>query len=165
MKPISLFLLAFLILFSSCEYNPGVSEAFTKYRFKDGVTTITIPGWVIGMAANFGDIDKNERDLLHSIDKVRVLVVEDHELNAKINLHKEFSTKINRNKDYEELLSVQDQNENITIFGKMNENVITEMVILVGGDDNAMIYVRGEIDTETLKEFKVSDKNRFLSFK
>jgi len=160
MKPISLFLLAFLILFSSCEYNP-----FTKYRFKDGVTTITIPGWVIGMAANFGDIDKNERDLLHSIDKVRVLVVEDHELNAKINLHKEFSTKINRNKDYEELLSVQDQNENITIFGKMNENVITEMVILVGGDDNAMIYVRGEIDTETLKEFKVSDKNRFLSFK
>lgn len=165
MKPISLFLLAFLILFSSCEYNPGVSEAFTKYRFKDGVTTITIPGWVIGMAANFGDIDKNERDLLHSIDKVRVLVVEDHELNAKINLHKEFSTKINRNKDYEELLSVQDQNENITIFGKMNENVITEMVILVGGDDNAMIYVRGEIDPETLKEFKVSDKNRFLSFK
>lgn len=165
MKPILLFLLAFLFLFSSCEYNPGVSEAFTKYRFKDGVTTITIPGWVIGMAANFGDIDKNERDLLHSIDKVRVLVVEDHELNAKINLHKEFSTKINRNKDYEELLSVQDQNENITIFGKMNENVITEMVILVGGDDNAMIYVRGEIDPETLKEFKVSDKNRFLSFK
>lgn len=165
MKPISLFLLAFLFLFSSCEYNPGVSEAFTKYRFKDGVTTITIPGWVIGMAANFGDIDKNERDLLHSIDKVRVLVVEDHDLNAKINLHKEFSTKINRDKNYEELLSVQDQNENITIFGKMNENVITEMVILVGGDDNAMIYVRGEIDPETLKEFKVSDKNRFLSFK
>jgi len=165
MKPISLFLLAFLFLFSSCEYNPGVSEAFTKYRFKDGVTTITIPGWVIGMAANFGDIDKNERDLLHSIDKVRVLVVEDHDLNAKINLHKEFSTKINRDKNYEELLSVQDQNENITIFGKMNENVITEMVILVGGDDNAMIYVRGEIDPEILKELKVSDKNRFLSFK
>jgi hypothetical protein len=165
MKPILLFLLAFLFLFSSCEYNPGVSEAFTKYRFKDGVTTITIPGWVIGMAANFGDLEKKERELLHSIDKVRVLVIEDHELNAKINLHKEFSTKINRNKDYEELLSVQDENENITIFGKMDENVITEMVLLVGGDDNAMIYLKGEIDPEILKEFKVSDKNRFLSFK
>jgi hypothetical protein len=153
-------------MLSSCEYNPGVSEAFTKYRFKDGITTITIPGWVIGIAANFGDIDKNERDLLHSIDKVRVLVVEDHELNAKINLHKEFSTKINRNNDYEELLSVQDENDNITIFGKMEENVITEMVILVGGDDNALIYVRGEIDPEILKdEIKISDKNRFLSFR
>lgn len=166
MKPILLILVAFLFMLSSCEYNPGVSEAFTKYRFKDGITTITIPGWVIGIAANFGDIDKNERDLLHSIDKVRVLVVEDHELNAKINLHKEFSTKINRNNDYEELLSVQDENDNITIFGKMEENVITEMVILVGGDDNALIYVRGEIDPEILKdEIKISDKNRFLSFR
>jgi hypothetical protein len=166
MKTISLFLLATLILFSSCEYNPGVSEAFTKYRFKDGVTTITIPGWVIGMAANFGDIDKNERELLHSIDKVRVLVIEDEDLNARVNLHKEFSTKINRNNDYEEFLSVRDDTDDITIFCKMDENVISEMVILVGGDDNAMIYVRGELDPELLKdEIKISDKDRFLSFK
>ena len=166
MKPILLFLLAFLLLFSSCEYNPGVSEAFTKYRFKDGVTTITIPGWVIGMAANFGDVNKNERELLQSIDKVRVLVIEDDDLNARVNLHKEFSTKINRNNDYEELLSVRDDNDNITIFGRMDKNIITEMVILVGGDDNAMIYVRGEIDPELLKnEIKISDKEKLLGFK
>jgi hypothetical protein len=40
------------------------------------------------------------------------------------------------------------------------------MVILVGGDDNAMIYVKGEIDPKLLKdEIKIADKNRFLSFK
>jgi len=102
MKTIYLRLFATLFLFSSCECEPGVSEAFMKYRFKDGVTTITVPGWVIGLAANFGDIDSEERELLHSIDKVRVLVVEDEELNSNINLNKEFSTKINRNNDYEE---------------------------------------------------------------
>ena len=166
MKTILLFLFATLFLFSSCEYNPAVSEAFTKYRFKDGVTTITIPGWVIGLAANFGDVEKNERELLHSIDKVRVLVVEDDDLNGKINLHKEFSTKINRNNDYEELMTVRDDNEDVTIYGKMDENVITEMVILVGGDDNAMIYVRGEIDPELLNDqIKIHDKDKFLSFK
>jgi hypothetical protein len=166
MKPILLFLLATLFFLSSCEYNPGVSEAFTKYRFKDGVTTITIPGWVIGLAANFGDVEKNERELLHCIDKVRVLVVEDEDLNGKINLNKEFSTKINRNNDYEELMTISDENENVTIFGKMDEAVITEMVILVGGDDNALIYVRGEIDPELLKdEIKIADKDRFLSFR
>ena len=155
-----------LFLFSSCEYNPGVSEAFTKYRFKDGVTTITIPGWVIGLAANFGDVEKNERELLHSIDKVRFLVVEDEDINGKINLHKEFSTKINRNNDYEELMTVRDDNEDVTIYGKMDENVITEMVILVGGDDNALIYVKGEIDPELLNDqIKIHDKDKFLSFK
>lgn len=166
MKTIYLILLVTLFLFSSCEYNPGVSEAFTKYRFKDGVTTITIPGWVIGLAANLGDIDSEERELLHSIDKVRVLVVEDEELNSAINLHREFSTKINRNKDYEELMSVVDDNESITIFGIMDEEVITEMVVLVGGDDNALIYVRGEIDPKMLKEnIQFSDKDKLLGMK
>ncbi|HSO88009.1 MAG TPA: DUF4252 domain-containing protein [Draconibacterium sp.] len=164
MKSILFFLLAAFFLLSSCEYNPGISEAFTKYRFKDGVTTITIPGWVIGIAANFGDLEKNERELLHSIDKVRVLVVEDDDLNAKINLHKEFSTKINKKNDYEELMTVRDDNEDITIYGKMDENVITEMIILVGGYDNAMIYVKGEIEPELINDqIKISDKDKFLS--
>lgn len=166
MKTNLLFLLATFFLLSSCEYNPGVSEAFTKYRFKEGVTTITVPGWVIGLAANFGDIDSEERELLQSIDKVRVLVVEDEEMNRDINLHREFSTRINRKNDYEELLSIRDDNEDVTIFGKMDKDVITEMVILVGGDDNALIYVKGEIDPKMLKEnIQLSDKDKLLSLK
>lgn len=166
MKTIFLLLLVTLFLFSSCEYNPGVSEAFMKYRFKDGVTTISIPGWVIGIAANFGDIESDERELLQSIDKVRVLVVEDEEMNSDINLHREFSTKINRNNEYEELMSVVDDEESITIFGKMDEEVITEMVILVGGDDNALVYVRGEIDPKMLKEnIQLSDTDKLLGMK
>ena len=166
MKPIVLFSLAIIFLLTSCEYNPGVSEAFTKYRFKEGVTTITVPGWVIGMASRFADIDDNERDLLNCIDKVRVLVVEDDDLNARINLHQEFSSKINKNNDYEELMTVNDDNENITIFGKMDENVISEMVILIGGDDNAMIYVKGEIDPKLINDkIRISDKDLLLGFK
>ena len=166
MKTILLFLFVTLFLLSSCEYNPGVSEAFTKYRFKDGVTTITIPGWVIGLAANFGDVEKNERELLHSIDKVRILVVENEDINGKINLHKEFNTKINSKNNYEELMTVRDDNEYVTVYGKIDEDVITEMVILVGGDDNALIYVRGEIDPELLNDqIKTYDKEKLLSFK
>ena len=166
MKTILLISIVILVIFSSCEYNPGVSEAFTKYRFKDGVTTITVPGWVIGLAANFGDLEDDEQELLQSIDKVRILVVEDEDLNGKINLNNEFSSKINRNGDYEELLTVHDENEDVTIFGKMDEDVITEMVVLVGGDDNALIYVRGELDPKMLKEnFQLSDKDKLLGMK
>ena len=60
-----------LFLLVSCSYEPGVSEAYNKYRFKDGVTTITVPGWVIHLAAGFADLEESERDLLESIDKVR----------------------------------------------------------------------------------------------
>ncbi len=164
MKKIYFIFIAALLVLTSCEYNPGVSEAFTKYRFKDGVTTITVPGWVIHLAASFADLDESERDLLESIDKVRVLTIENDELNARVNLHEEFESKINRKHDFERLMSTTGDDEDVTIFAKMDENVIHEMVILVGGDDNAMIYLKGRIDPELInKNIKTKDADKFFS--
>ncbi len=167
MKKIYFILIASVLLLSSCEYNPGVSEAFTKYRFRDGVTTITVPGWVIHLAASFGDLEENERDLLESIDKVRVLAIDNNDLNARVNLHDEFENKINHRKDFETLMTVKNDDEDVTIFAKMDDNVIHEMVVLVGGDDNALIYIRGEIDPELINKninFKNPEKLFSLNF-
>ena len=162
---ITFILISVLFLFTSCSYEPGVSEAFTKYRFKDGVTTITVPGWVISLAAGFADLEESEREILDCIDKVRVIAVEDNDLNARVDLHKEFYEKINKKGDYEELLVVREQNESVTIFGKMDENVIKKMVVLVGGDDNALVYIKGEIRPELLNDkIDLTDPDKFLSF-
>lgn len=56
------------------------------------MTTIKVPSWAISLAAGFGDLEESERELLESIDKVHVLAIEDNDLNAKNNLHKEFCT-------------------------------------------------------------------------
>ena len=165
MKRILIILAASAFLFTSCNTNPpGVSKAFSKYSHEDGVTSITVPGWLIGIAGKIGDLDKEERELLDCIDKVKVLAIENDELNARINLHEEFYSHINKNSDYEELLTVSDDRENVTIFGKMNEGVITEMVILVGGDENVMVYLKGEIKPELLNsKIDLSDPDKFLS--
>ncbi len=156
---------AFLILSSCNGYDPGVSEAFMKYRLKDGVTTITVPGWVIRTASRFADLDREEREIVRSIDKVRVLSIEDNDLNSRVNLHKEFYGYIKRDHDYEELLVVHDSDEDVTIFGKIDEDVITEMVILVGGDDNVMVYLKGEIRPELLDDkIDLTNPDKFLSF-
>ncbi len=166
MKKIYFILIATLFVLSSCEYNPGVSEAFTKYRFKDGVTTITIPGWVIHLAASFGDLEENERDLLENIDKVRVLAIDNDDLNSRINLHAEFENQINRHNDFETLLTTKSDDEDVTIFAKMDDNVIHEMVVLVGGDDNALIYIKGEIDPDLInKNINFSNPEKLFSLK
>ena len=166
MKKTLFILTAVLFVFTSCTYEPGVSEAFTKYRLKEGVTTVTVPGWVISLAANFGDLEKNEREILESIDKVRVLAVENDDLNRTINLHDEFYLRINKKGDYEELMSVRDENENVTIFGKMDEDVIREMVILVGGEENALVYIKGELKPDLLNDYiDLSETDGFLSLK
>jgi hypothetical protein len=154
------------LIFSSCEYDSGVSEAFTKYRFKEGVTSITIPGWVIGLASNLGDLQKEERELLRCIDKVRILTIEDNDLNARTNFHKEFYRSISQNPELEELLVVRDGDEQVTIFGKASEKSIDELLILVGGDDNTMIYVKGRLKPELVSDL-INNKSHqgFMSWK
>ncbi|MCY1722363.1 DUF4252 domain-containing protein [Prolixibacteraceae bacterium Z1-6] len=165
MKILALLSVAILFVFTSCSYEPGVSEAFTKYRFKDGVTTVTVPGWVISLAAGIGDLDESEREILDCIDKVKVISIDNDDLNSRTNLHEEFYEQINRNKAYEELLVVREEDESVTVFGRMDESVIKEMVILVGGEDNAMIYIKGEISPELInKNINFSHPDKLLSF-
>lgn len=164
MKIKALLFLAVLFIFSACSYEPGISEAFSKYRFKDGVTTITVPGWAIGAIAGFADIEESEQEILESIDLVKVITIEDADLNERTDLHKEFYTEINKNNKYEELLVVREETESVTVFGCMKENVIREMVILVGGDDNAMVYIKGEIEPDLFSDMiDISNPKDFLS--
>ena len=125
MKRLFFLLTATAFFLTACNTNPGVSKAFAKYAHKEGVTSITVPGWLIGLGATFGDLSDEENELLSCIDKVKVLAIENDELNKSIDLHQEFFEEINKNHEYEELLTVRDKNENVTIFGKMKENVIT----------------------------------------
>jgi hypothetical protein len=166
MKRIYFLPILLLLLFTSCEYDTGVSEAFTKYRFKDGVTTITVPGWLIHTAARMGELDREERDLLRSIDKVKILTIEDKELNARSNLHEEFYETVRKRGDLEELLVVRDGNEQVTIFGKADEESIKEMLILVGGDENAIIYLKGRLKPELIASFMdENSQHGFLSLR
>ena len=165
MKRIAFILAGLLFVLVSCSYEPGVSEAYNKYRFKDGVTTITVPGWVIHLAAGVADLEEPERELLESIDKIKVIAVEDDDLNERINLHNEFYDRISKNGKYEELMVVRDDHESVTVFGIMEDDVISEMLILVGGDDNAMVYVKGEISPELLNDqIDLTDPDKLLGF-
>ena len=152
MKKIIPFIFILILFLTSCDTNSGVSEAFLKYSHQKGVTSITVPGWLISLGAKFADLSKDEKELLESIDKVKVLTIEDRDLNAQVNFHKEFQFKINRNGEYEELLTVHDQEENVTIFGKMDDDIIKEMIVLVSGEENVMVYLKGEIRPELINK-------------
>ena len=166
MKRMYVFSILLVFLFTACETEPGVSEAFAKYKYKNGVTSITVPGWAIRLAARWGDLDKNERELLQSIDKVKILTIEDKDLNARSNLHKEFYSAVRENSEMEELMVVRDGNDHVTIFGIADENSIKELLILVGGDDNAMVYVKGRLKPEMISRFMDENSQKgFLSFK
>ncbi|MBN1820513.1 MAG: DUF4252 domain-containing protein [Prolixibacteraceae bacterium] len=165
MKKISFLILIATLALVSCTDNSAVNTAFLKYGHRKGVVSITVPGFVVRFAAKFADLEREERQLLSSIDKVKVLTVEDNYLNEDIDLHAEFYNSINKDGRYEELLSMKSDDEKVTIYGKMvDEDVIKEMVVLVGGDDNALIYLKGHFSTQMInKVIDDSDYHDFMS--
>ena len=48
--------------------------------------------------------------------------------------------------DYEELMTVDNKDENIVFLAKKDGDVISELILVVGGDeDNALVYISGSI--------------------
>lgn len=165
MKRIVFFSMVFLFLFSSCEHKNEMGEAFSKYRYKDGVTSVTIPGWVISLVSRWGDLEKEERELLRGIDKVRVLTIEDHDLNERSNFHREFYQSVSRNPGMDEYLAVRTDEEQVTIFVKEDEKTIDELLILIGGDENTIVQIKGKIKPEVLSDLiNKGAHNNFLSW-
>lgn len=141
-----------MIFLASCHTEKPVAMAFAKYSARDGVTSITIPGFLISLASKISSIPEEERELLQGMSKIKILTIETPELNRKVNFHEEFYSMLNKGK-YEELLRISDPGNDVTIMGIMDDDfTIREMVILVGGEENAMIYVKGKLHPDMINK-------------
>jgi hypothetical protein len=159
MKHFSILLIGLILLFASCHNEKPVAMAFAKYSARDGVTSITVPGFLISLASKISSIPEEQRELLQGVSKVKILTIENPELNRKVNFHEEFYAMLSKG-NYEELLRVSEPGNDITIMGIMDDDfTIREMVILVGGDDNAMIYVKGKLHPEMINKLALNSPN------
>jgi len=157
MKTIYYLLLVALIPLISCSTNRGVTAAFSEYAHEEGVTSVTVPGWVIRLGARFGDMEAEEKALLRSVKKVRVLAIEDQNLNDEANFYKEFYKKINYSGRFEELVHVRDDGDDIHILGLSKKDELRELIVLVSGDENVIVYLKGKFDPKKIKAMAMKE--------
>ncbi len=151
MKRILFILSVFAFFLAGCSSDPIINKAFSKYSGRKGVTSVTVPGFAVHAATWFADLEPQEEKLLQKVDLVKVLVIEDESNFSKANFQKEFSRYLTG--DYQLLLSVKDDSDDIKILAKMkNEEDITDLLIIAGGNDNAMIYVKGNFNLTEIAE-------------
>ena len=152
------FILAVIAVFTlvSCTTNRSVSNAFHKYGNEDGVVKVSVPGWVISLGASIADLSKEERRLIRSVDKVKVLTIEDPALNRRVNFYEEYYHEIRSKKGFEDLVMVREDNESIGILGRFKEDKVKELIILIGGDENTIVYLKGDIHPDMLKEISAN---------
>ncbi len=147
MKKVVLILLVALVPCLTFAQNTAVENLFDKYGGKDGFTTVNINGSLLKMVADMSD--EEDMDALDDINTIKILVQEDAQAS---NFYDEVMGDLKRD-NYEELMTVNSEDEDVIFLIKKSGETIKEFILVVGGDDdNALIYIGGNLRMKDLAD-------------
>lgn len=152
-----------ILIFCLAVFGMGVqsqdhefNRLYTSFRGEEGVIRIYVPGFLCHLAGSIADLEPEERELLRSIKSIKVLVIENPEINRQVNVARVIS-RAERDPDILPLLQVHEDDEDVLIMARQQNECISELWVLVGGDENVMIKIRGRMDHDLIQSlYKVT---------
>jgi hypothetical protein len=129
-----------------------VDRLFEKYANKEGFTTVNISGKLLGFASQVETGDEATSEVLSKLNGIRILSVDNEEITGKLDFYKELEQDgFFKNNEYEVLMEVTETNEVVRFLAKDGGNgKFSDLILVVGGDDNALISIQGIIDPENI---------------
>lgn len=129
-----------------------IDKLFDKYANNEGFTTVRISGALLGFASKMDNSNSAESKMLSDLKGIRILAVDDEEINKKVDFFTEMGKdEFFKKNGYEVLMEVTEKDEVVRFFGKMTTGgKMSELILVVGGDDNALICIEGLIDPENI---------------
>lgn len=145
-------MLAIVLPMAVLAQKTPVDKLFDKYANQKGFTTVNISGKLLSFASQFDTGDDATSEMLSSLKGVRILSVEDSELNKNINFYAELEKDgFFKNNNFEVLMEVTEADEVVRFLAKDAGNgKISDLLLVVGGNDNALISISGIIDPENI---------------
>ena len=145
-------IIAFALPLAVMAQKTPVDKLFEKYANQKGFTTVNISGKLLGFAAQIETGDEETSNMLSGLKGIRVLTVEDEELNKKIDFFKELDNDgFFKNNNFEVLMEVTEDDEVVRFLAKDAGNgKISDLLLVVGGNDNALISISGIINPESI---------------
>ena len=136
--------------------NSAVDKLFNKYSGKDGVTTVSISPelFQIVKAMDIEEID--DADIpFDKIASVKILTIEDEDQWEDVNFYTEIEKDLDVS-NFQEVMTVNDGGEMVRIWMKVEKNEMSEFLLIVGGDDNVLVYITGNFNMDDLEELAES---------
>lgn len=151
---ISVAVLLFIILSASAQSS--IDKLFNKYQGKDGFVTVTISGNFLKMVGAFDD-EHGDDDIMKHVDKfssIRILSQEDENEDVG-NFYDMIMDEVSKG-DYEEMMTINSSDSDVKILVRSEGKVFKEFLLVAGGDDNAIIQIKGSMSYEDIKEMSES---------
>ncbi len=154
MKKILMTLVLLIPLWVMAQDNSPIDKLFNKYANREGFTTVNISGKLLSFASKFDESKSKETAMLEKLSGIRILSVEDKELNKGLNFYKELEADgFFKNHNYEVLMEVTEKDEIVRFYGRAGEKgKLSELLMVVGGNDNTLISIRGVIDPDDISK-------------
>lgn len=135
--------------------NDAISKYFDEYLDDDNFTVVYVSGKMFDMIAKV-DIDELEdeeaqiiMDVAKDIKGLRVLVTD---VDPK-QYYKQARKLVKSNDGYEVLLTVRDKGDNVNFWIKEKNNIIEELFLLVGSEDEfVMVSFLGQLDLNKIAQ-------------
>ncbi|MGM0620670.1 MAG: DUF4252 domain-containing protein [Bacteroidota bacterium] len=151
MKKLILILAVILPLAVLAQKSP-VDKLFEKYANKQGFTTVNISGKLLGFASKMDTGDEEVSDMLSQLSGVRILSVDNSELAGAPDFYAELNNDgFFDNNEFEVLMEVTESDEVVRFLARDAGNgKFSDLILVVGGDDSALISISGIIDPENI---------------
>jgi len=152
MKRVVLFILVVAFPAFMMAQNSAVDKLFAKYKGKQGITTVNISPELFQMVNAMGIEELDEQDFpLDKIASIKILTIEDEEGYEDVNFYDEIKKDLDVD-DFAEVMTVDDGGEVVRMWMKVDQNTVSEFLLIVGGDDNVLIYITGNFNMNDLEE-------------
>jgi hypothetical protein len=150
MKKLFLFVvLSALVTFVSGQKS--IDALFERYVGKDGFTTVTISGDLFKLAACLDDDDDHDSAMPANITEIRILTQDDE--NPEVENFYDFVIKDIDLSRYEEFMRIKESNQDLRMLVRSEGRAFTEFLLIAGGDDNAVIQVKGKMTFKEARKF------------
>ena len=151
--------IATLAMMIACHgvFAQNIDDIFNQFKDKQGAEYVNIPSFVLKLGRVFMDKDIQENRLMKGVKTIKVLDMEECPSEVKADFLKE-AKKLNLN-GYETLVQTKDKGEEVKLVAKMDEEAISELIILISGkDDCGLTLLKGKIKKEDINVMMTDDK-------
>lgn len=150
MKRISMGGMLIMFTLFATGQNTAVDKVFDKYSGKEGYTTVYISSFMFNLLNSLetDDPEYNEfKKATSGINSIKILTQNGGNSKA---FGAELLEMLPRS-EYRELMMVKDQDEEVLFLAREKGGKITEFLLIVsGGDEDALIAIQGDIDLESI---------------
>jgi len=140
----------------------SIDDLFERYAGKEGFTTVTLNGNLLKLTHLLGDNDE-DTSFPVNISEIRILAQEDKNIPVE-NFYNLVIKDIDL-KNYDEFMRVKKSDQDLRMLVRSEGNRFKEFLLIAGGEDNALIQVKGNMTYEDAKKFsRDAEKNHGSDF-